>query len=468
MSAHRERLTVAAVIALTAAVIVACFAPGRMNVDTLYQLNEISTGDFTNQHAPVLEAIWKPFYDLGIGPGAVLFAQVLAFLVGGYLVLRVAFRPIPSALAVAAISFFPPVFLMLGTLMRDTWFTALLVLTAGLAIRAVQAEPRHRTAWLVGVAFAVWLTLAARQNAAPALAPICIVLVYLLLAKVSPTWKRVATATGAAVLGLGLMIGSLALFVKAIDARDINPEQYLYIYDVGAASIREEENLFPPDVMAQRDFEPIEQAWTVDNVIPLIFGTDALVVPPLAPEAFDSLREAWLDQLSSDPLGYLGSRMELFAHQLSFGAEPVLVAAEETAFGYAHWFQSANDVANDYLAVFTRADQDFFIPLLFGGVLFTVWVYLLAAIGAAVALVRRGTPAPVLLAGALALSALTLQAGLFFGAMGVAYRFEFSVVAVALLTVPVAVVAVRRGREVPAPSSASDVREAPQNVQAPA
>ena len=141
-SAHRERLTVAAVLALAAAVVFACFAPGRLNPDTVFQINEVGSGEFTNQHAAVLQALWKPFYDLGAGPGAVLLAQILTFLAGGYLVLRVAFGRIPSALGVAAIAFFPPVFLMLGTVMRDTWFTALLVLTAGLAARAVAAEPR--------------------------------------------------------------------------------------------------------------------------------------------------------------------------------------------------------------------------------------------------------------------------------------------------------------------------------------
>ena len=57
-------------------------------------------------------------------------------------------------------------------------------------------------------------------------------------------------------------------------------------------------------------------------------------------------------------------------------------------------------------------------------------------------------PGPKLLAGALAASAITLQLGLFFGAMGVAYRFQFPGVAAALITVPVAVAVVRGRRDV--------------------
>ena len=442
---------VAAVFVIAAAAITACFAPGRMNFDLLFQLNEIRNSDFTNQHAPVLEAIWKPFYDLGAGPGAVVFVQAITFLGGGYLVLRAAFRRIPSALALAAISFYPPVFLMLGTLIRDTWFTSALVLTVGLAIRVVQAEPRHRLAWAIATAGAVWLTLAARQNAASALAPICILLVYLLLPAIRSTWRRVAAATATVVVGLAAMVGSQFLVIAAIDARDVNPEQYLYIYDVGAASIREGENLFPPDVMPRRDFGLLETTFTVDNVVPLVFGEEALVRTPLNEDQLASLREAWTTQLTSDPLGYLESRTDLFADQLSIGAEPVLVAPEETAFGFTHWFPAAHDVAGDYLDLFTRADQDFFIPQLFGGVLYTIWPYLLATIGAAIVLLRRGMPGPLLLVGALALSALTLQVGLFLGAMGVAYRFEFPVVVAALLTVPVAIAVLRRRGMAPAP-----------------
>jgi hypothetical protein len=451
LRANSDRLIAAAVLLAIAAIVVVSFAPGRMNVDTLYQINEIVHGDFTNQHAPVLEALWKPFYDLGIGPGGVLVGQVLAFLAGGYLILRAALRRIPAAVIVAAIALFPPVFLMLGTLMRDTWFTALLVLMTGLAIRAVGSAPRYRVAWVVATIVVAWLTLAARQNAAPAVAPIGIVLAYVLLGEARSSWRRLALATGFAVVMIAGMVASQALIVRAIEARDINPEQYLYVYDVGAASVREGEILFPPDVMPRRDYDLLEESFTVDNVIPLIFGEEALVATPLADGAFESLRDAWTEQLTGDPLGYLGSRFDLFAQQLSIGYEPVLVAPEETSFGYAHWVPDANEAANSYLDAFTRSEQDFFVKKLWGDPLFAVWVYLLLSIATCAVLLRRGMPPALLIAGALALSSVTLQIGLFFGAMGVAYRFEFSVVAAALLTLPLAVVAIgrRRGVEIP-------------------
>ena len=65
---HRESITAALGLAAVALFITACFAPGRMNFDTVFQLNEVASGDFTNQHATVLEALWKPSMTPGSGP----------------------------------------------------------------------------------------------------------------------------------------------------------------------------------------------------------------------------------------------------------------------------------------------------------------------------------------------------------------------------------------------------------------
>ena len=443
-SAQRERLAAAVVLALAAATVYLLFAPGRLNFDTLLQINEVATGDLTNQHAPVLQGAWQLFWELGIGPEGVLLAQVAVFLAGGWLVLRTVLGRVGAAIAIGLIALAPPVLFMLGTVIRDTWFAALLLLTTGLAIRAVGAAGRTRTAWLVATAIAAWLTLASRQNAGPALAPILAVLVYVLWPATGSTARRAAAATGVGVLAVAVMAGSQFLASAAIGVRDVDPEQYLYVYDLGALSVEQGESLFPADTLAAERYDALEAAWDEENVLSITSGAEPVIAPPLSPDQVGSLRDSWRDAVTGDPLGYLAERTTLFAEQLSIGADPALVSEAES--GYTPAFPGLRDVADDLLSPFVTGQAGPAGRDLDGGILFTVWPYLLVAIGAALALLRRGTPPPVLLVGALALSALTLQLGLYPLAMGIAYRFEFPAVVAGLVAGVVAVAVLARGR----------------------
>ena len=430
-SAQRERLAAAVVLALAAATVYLLFAPGRLNFDTLFQINEVATGDLTNQHAPVLQAIWKPFWEIGVGPEGVLLAQLAAFLAGGWLVLRTVLGRVGAAVAIALIALAPPVLFMLGTVIRDTWFAALLLLTTGLAIRAVGSIGRTRAAWLIATGIAAWLTVASRQNAGPALAPILAVLLYILWPAAGSTARRAAVATGAGVLAVAVMAGSQFLASAAIGVRDVDPEQYLYVYDLGALSVEEGESLFPADTLAENRYDELEAAWDEENVLSVTSGDDPVIAPPLSAEQVGSLRDSWQDALTGDPRGYVEERTELFAEQLSIGADPALVSEAES--GYAPTFPSLRDAADDLLSPFVVENAGPVGRDLDGGILFTVWPYLLVAIAAAFVLLRRATPPALLLVGALALSALTLQLGLYPLAMGIAYRFEFPAVVAGLV-----------------------------------
>ena len=455
----RERVIAAGVLALTTALVWVGFAPGHMGVDTLGEIAGVDSGDFTNRHAPLLEALWRPFYELGIGPGVVLLGQISTFLAGGYLVLRANLRRVSAALIAAAIALSPPVLGMLGSLTRDTWFAAFLLLGFGLAVRLAQREPVNRGRWAIAIVLVVALALASRQNAAAAVAPLGVLLAHQLLgarprdraglvARMSSRRPLVAAAA-VAILAITALVAAQFLATRAIGARDVNPEQYLYIYDLAAASEREDENLFPPAVLPEGGLAAVESGWEVDSMVFLNFGDSPAIASPLEPEPMRALRDAWWDELSSDPLGYLETRTRLFLHQLSIGTPPTTVlppGIPANEWGYDIWFPAANDLALDYLSPFLNERREFLVYELDGGPLYTVWLYLLIAAGAAVVLLRRGRAAVEIAVGALALSALTLQAGLFLGAMGTAYRFEFPAVAAALFAAPVAIAVLRRAR----------------------
>ena len=59
----------------------------------------------------------------------------------------------------------------------------------------------------------------------------------------------------ATVAGIALtivMMGTQWVGNALLNVHDVNPEQYLLIYDLAALSERERENLFPPEAMRRR------------------------------------------------------------------------------------------------------------------------------------------------------------------------------------------------------------------------
>ena len=433
------------------------FWPGHMSADTLAQIGQVRDLDnLNNHHAPLLMVVWKPFYELGAGPGWVLTLQVAAFLAGSYLVLRTVFGRVAAAILASVIALWPSVYGMLGYLSRDTWFAALLVLTFGLVGRATQREGRERTVWIVLAVVAAWLTLAARQNAATgvvlALAVLVVLLPFAWLRKGGALRRTVVALAVGAALTVGLMATQVAASA-ALSVDDVAPEQIVYIYDLGALSVRDQANRFPPEVVKDRSADAVTTRWNPDSVVGLVWAPGAPIAgTPLPPEQVDALGDAWRQEVEGEPLEYLDVRWELLERNLGLTAPTQWVyhpGIDANSWGYAPTFPGLNQDAKKYVEAFAingaRLD---------GGILHRTWIYLLVALVGAAFLLRRRPGLALLTVAALGLTALLHQAGLFFGTPQNGYRLEFNVTVTALLVLAVAVGTVLQRRRAARPSAA--------------
>jgi hypothetical protein len=439
-SIRREHLAVGVLLALPVGVAAVSFWPGHMSADTLAQIEQVRTGEFTNLHAPLLMWIWRPFYlHLGAGPGWVLMAQLLTFVIGTYLVLRAAFRPVGAGAAAALICCFPPVFGMLGYVGRDTWFTALLVLTFGLIVRAGQVRWPGQAAWMGAALVVAWLALASRQNAVPAVAIACILLGGLALSRLSQRGSPLRLASTRsrltlAAIGLGLLVtigivGTQWLANAGIGASDRNAEQYTLIYDLAGLSERERRNLFPPEVLPEGGMSVIDKHWNPDHMLSYQFGSNPPIAHPLLGEPAAKLRDSWLDAVGSHQAEYIDLRVDLFLRQLAITRPAVWVyhpQIDPNPYGYSIKFSEINSVAKDYVEAFANSELE-------GGWIYSIWAYLLVTIAAALVLIRRSRGWALAAVGALALAALTYQIGLFFSLMQAQSRYEFPIIVVGLL-----------------------------------
>lgn len=444
---RREHVLAYAILFIPLIAVGLAFWPGHMSADSLTQYAQAQDGGFTNHHAPLLSMLWwLGYHTVGAGPGWVLGLQVMAYLSGSYLLLRTLMRPWIAATVTTVIALLPPVFGMLGYVSRDLWFTSLLVLAFGMVARAGQRSGRERTAWLVGAVAIAWLCLASRQNAAPSVVVAMMLGASLILpALVAKRSGRVARAVrrrpavAAVVAGVAVTLGLMATQVVAYPAlgvQDVNPEQQLYLYDLAGMSLKENQNLIPPEVLADRRVSTVRDHWSVDTVGTYIFPNPPLIRVPLSEPDMHALSDEWREAVLDHPLAYLEVRTELFLRQIALTRDAVFIyhpVIDGNSFGLQVRFPEINAAAKDYVEAFASG------PQLDGGIIYKVWVYLLLALGIGVFLLWRKRSWPALVAGGLALTAITYQSGIFLGAMATQYRWEFTPMVTTIIALPMLV-----------------------------
>ncbi|MCU1459454.1 MAG: hypothetical protein JWL73_3546, partial [Actinomycetia bacterium] len=247
------------IMTLVGTVIALGFWPGRMDADTLNEIDEARRGVYTDQHSPVLQALWHPFVGIGLSPAILLLCQILMFIAGTYLILRLVLTRRVATGCACLLALFPPIMGTLGLVGRDTWFTVLTVFGFGLVAAALRRTGRRRTALLILSLVVVWFALAARQNAGPAVVIIAAFSIGLLRhppAGRSPDRPlRIRTALSAltlAVLFVVLSMASLSGINRLLNVRHFSQLGTLQIYDLAGLSRADGRNYFPATVLKDR------------------------------------------------------------------------------------------------------------------------------------------------------------------------------------------------------------------------
>lgn len=433
----RDRVLPYALLTLVIAAIVVAFWPGQMNADTLTEIAQVQWGLLSNQYSPILEWVWHPLYTIGFGPGWVLTAQVGLFVISAFALLRRWFSPLAAAGITALIALGPQAFGELGLVGRDAWFLSFYVACLACVARAQASEGRRRLAWLVGAVVAAWLTLAVRQNAAAVVfLPLACLLAPPLARRISVRRLRHLTiAVAACVAGVAAtlaMMGTQLAIDSRLSLHNANITAPLYLFDLASLSRRANHDYIPASVLHDRSMSTLRATSNVISINRMITGPGHPIPYPLTDQQVSALKHAWIHRVLADPVAYLAVRLQTAGAFLGLTQDSIWIyqpVIDPNIFGFHTSVGWANRIANDYEQAFTDALNN-------GGALFAPWLYLLACLVIAVALLRTRSRswayAPVLV---VALSPLTYQVGLLFGLMGSNYRYEFPCVVVAELAV---------------------------------
>ena len=458
-------------MAIPAIVISVGFFPGHMNGDSLYELDQVAGNlDVTDHHTPILLWIWHLLWPLGLRPGVVLVLSTVAAIAGSYLLARAAFSRLAAALVASGVAFAPSVIGNLGLLGRDVWFLDLLLLTGGLLVLAQRSSGRARTLALVGSLVAAFFCVASRQNALAVVAILLIAIVAVAFGPQLAGRRRLVRFGFPALVGIATAVAMVAIQLVAVSAlgvKRVNPEQYLYLYDLAGLSLRDGENHFPEAVYPLDGLAPIARTSNIDSILPLAFGDgtpgSAPIPMPRSGEQVSEMRSAVIDRIEADPLSYLDWRIDAFGRQIGLDAPGVFVyhpGVDPNHFGYHVEVDWANDLVTGYQSLFADSNND-------GQVFHRAWTYLLLSLFAMIVLLRATSP-PRRTVGVMALGNLTYQAGLFFGTMGTQWRFEFPVAAVTIVATAVAVKELVDRRRPPEPEATTPARLDPAALGGPA
>jgi hypothetical protein len=413
----------------------ASFWPGRMSSDSLVMIAQVSKGIFDQHYAPILEAMWYPFFHVGFGPAWILTGQVLTFSLGAFFLLRLAVRPLPAALAVVAIAMSPMLFGWLGAIERDVWFMAFLTCCFAAVGHSLRASGRRRRMLIIGAVVLAWLTIAARQNAGAAMfVPLATLAGSWLLAR-RPTWlkHRIRLSVASCVIGLAATLAMMAsqdLLFKTLPATPpFSALAPTYIEDLAALSVHDGRNYFPKGMLPKDWRTVLADRWNPNLMDELIIGPTAPIAWPASPAEVARLRQAWEHRIIHEPLTYLRTRATVMADETAL-TEPAIGAyfpfVDPNRFGFTTRFKSINRVATNYMSLFTTANRS-------GDFLFSVWFYVIICLIAATRLLKRELSLRSLVFGLLGLASVTYQVGMFFGIPGTDYLYEIAFVATGLM-----------------------------------
>jgi hypothetical protein len=412
------------------------FWPGRMNADTLNEIASAKTGVYTNQYAPILEAIWRPFYNAGAGPGWILVGQLAMFAVGAYVILRRVFRPVGAAVAVLIITLMPQVYGSLALVGRDTWFLSLTVACFACLSRMLDARGRSRIAWAIAVVVFAWLDQAARLNAAAAIiVPLSLVAGIWLVDRRGQRRRLLLTLEAIAVGAIATLAiyGSQAAISSSMNIINISPAAPLKLYDLANISRIEGHDYIPKTTDPTGTIQWLDANTNVESDLALITGTALPVKWPIVGASDRALNKAWTKVVEDHPFAYLRERLHQMQWTLGLGVDQIWIYhpyIDANPFGYSTTFPGADNVANHWMQLFTDSVNN-------GGIIFAPWIFLLVCCVAVVLAARRQSPTRLVLGG-IGLAMILYQIGFFFGLEGVNYRYEAPCVTMAMIIIAVA------------------------------
>jgi hypothetical protein len=323
---------------LLASAVFACVYsfPGYMNFDAADQLGQAMRANYGDWHAPTMAWYWRRLDFIVHGPTLMLVLQIGLFLWGAYDIFTRRFPAKTAAWLASAVFLFPPVFVVLAVVWKDSQMAGWLVCGFALALRP------SRGARVAGIAMLV-LGAAVRDNGIAALPP-------LLLVTASAWGLRRRLAIIAAAVGLFVAISGSAIVLNRVlaDRNDYAWYQANAIQDIAgtlcfAEPLTDEEIETELEGVELRQHHDLQKRFCAQYNprwwFPLSLNENGLFVPGAPDEAQQRARKAAYSRVvHAHPRAFVYHRWVIMREMLGLSGlpdEPVCQSFVGAEFQYA-------------------------------------------------------------------------------------------------------------------------------------
>lgn len=381
--------------ALGALLSLSVFSPGFMSNDSISQLMQARSGDYTNIQPPLMSILWHYVDAIMMGQTGMLIIQNFLYWAGlALILLPFRHRPWVYFSVLIVIGLWPPSFLLQGAIWKDHLMSGFLLVAIGLATLSVMgrinssASGVRHAAVLAGATACVFLALMMRHNAVFAVFP----MLYIIAGEAIPArhaegrraiieWRPMAAAA----------VATIAMFVVANAASDglakhhYKLSQLVAVFDIlniaAKTGVPAYDATTYPLLSENFTDAALDPAATYSNYDPCdaesaIKWSGSMWKLSTDEAAISQLWHAWFDAAKSHPLVLLAYKADVF--RCSLGVDEEMWSRSWYA---PIFFQVQGDIgsAGGGFSPFQKAvaDQAYYWTMT---PLYAVWIYFLLAL----------------------------------------------------------------------------------------
>ncbi len=421
-------------------VLYVAFQPGLLSADPLDQLGQGLTGQFTNQHPPLLSALLALAFRATGSVWPVLLVQLVVIAGAVLLLVRRAGWTWGACAAGALFLALPPVW----SISIAVWKDVALVCAMLLAIAAL--------AYRQGALALVLLFVAAscRLNAVLAAAPLLVPLSLRWAWLERPRWRRWAFCA----VALALAVAIPKRIERALGAQDAWALAWVLADDLAGLYARHPDDFSRSLFADETSPAELRQLYRAESCLGVFFGDGSAARPiglgPL-PAQRAALRAEWLQRVREHPVSYLRLRAVRFARLLGFRREvfyPFHWQIDPNHHGLA--LKRPHTLAHRALVSLRDASAN--------GLFFRHWLWLGLLGAVAVLAFRRGAQ----LSAWVAVSGLAYAAGYLLVAPAADFRYGFWCIAALFSALALLGLRERQTTAIPRQSRALEAAKEPQ------
>lgn len=303
--------------AACAAVTIFIFQPGYLNNDAVDQLNQAQIGIYNDWHPPVMSWVWGQIIKIAPGSFGMFCLQALLYWFGfGLLISLITPKNLYRSVYLLT-GFFPPLFMLLGAVVKDVLMTGAFLL--GFALIVLAANRKSLVPFVLGMLILSYGMLI-RHNAIVAAVPLFLYagLVFtqikpLKMGKLSIAWR--AIFMGALFFVALFLLGSI--WSRSLTSVKTYPVQQIMVHDLAGISIKLKTYLLPQYLASseQPSMKDLRHLYNVRSIKNL-FWPDFTPIHYkflLDPAQVQDLTRTWLRTVIEYPRAYLDHRWRVFA-----------------------------------------------------------------------------------------------------------------------------------------------------------